>query len=105
MKLRKTYIGASSGRPSRRQDRGVVGGECSLDTHEAQLRSTRDYRTKTGQTAMLPTVPGQDHRSLVGVMLKRSIHLRIKTLERRDVPIYALLGTAVVIGKRGLRLG
>ena len=85
--IEKTYIGASSGRPSRRQDRGVVGGECSLDTHEAQLRSTRDYRTKTGQTAMLPTVPGQDQRSLVGVMLKRVIHLRIRVNMRGPVNI------------------
>jgi len=84
MKLRKTYIGASSGRPTR-QDGRVVGGEGSLDTREAQLRSTREYRTKQERTAMLPTVPRKDHGSLVGVMLKRVVHLRVYTLERLDV--------------------
>ena len=54
---------------------------------------------------MLPTVPGQDQRSLVGGMLHRLIDLWIKTYERRAVPFYVLLGTAEVNGKRALRQG
>lgn len=83
---------------SRRWDRGAAGGECSLDTREA--RGRLGHLLKNAQTAMLPSVPRQDQRSLIVVLLNGVIHVRVQRLDRRAVGLQVLLGTAIVLGKR-----
>jgi hypothetical protein len=54
MKMRKTYIDGCT-RPSRRRDRGPIGGEGSSNTREA--RGRLDHRIKNAVMIMLPAMP------------------------------------------------
>ena len=102
----KTYINGGGGGGvggSTRRDNGYVGSEeGSFHTREAHGRP--DLLRQNARTAMLQSVPRQDHRILVSLLTNGVIHLRVKMLDHLAVGIQVLLGGAVVLGKLGLRL-
>ena len=103
MKMRKTYIGGSgSTRPWTRRDKGAAVREGSFCLREAHGRP--NHILKKEITAMRPSMPREDHRPLVDLLAQGVIHLRVKRLERRGVPLQVLLGIAIVLRKLGLRL-
>ena len=100
--MTETYIDGGGG-GSRRRDNGDVGmEEGSFDTREAHARP--DLGRQNARTAMLQSVPRQDHRILISLLVNGVIHLRVKMLDHLAVGSQVLLGGAVVLGKLWLRL-
>ena len=94
--MRNTHIGGGGSRPRTRRDRGVIGGEGSLDSCEGHGRL--DHPIKNVETAMWLAVARHDQGSLIDLMVHGLIHLRMQTLELLAIGVELLLGVTEVLG-------